>query len=343
MKHEIDLKKFQIRTDLMIETIDKNKISKTTQISNNTKVIEVSLDEEGSKLLNRPIGNYITIEFQDVTDIENAKEVEDVFSKELAIIMKQYDIKRGLVIGLGNKKSTPDSLGPIVIDEIVVTTHLLEFSNLDEGFNELCAFAPGVKGDTGIETVDMIKQIIGVIQPTYVIVVDALASLSIERVNKTIQMSDTGISPGSGIGNIRKEISYHTLNVPVISIGIPTVVDAVSIVSNTINYMQKQYSFHKNFSKKPLSKMVKASHVNYLKEDVEVNEADKKELLGLIGNLNEDETRRLIYEVLTPVGYNLMVTPKEIDFVIKKLSNILSNGINKTIHPKLKNTLNKML
>ena len=191
-------------------------------------------------------------------------------------------------------------------------------------------------GDSGIETSDLIKNIIDTVKPTYLIVIDALASLSIERVNKTIQMSDTGIHPGSGVGNSRKEISKDTLGIPVISIGIPTVVDAVSVVTDTINYMHKNYAFNKKFMNSPINNLVRSSQINYLKEKIEINNEDKTKLLGLIGNLSEVEIRKLIYEVLTPIGYNLMVTPKEIDFVIKKLSNILSNGINKTVHPKLK-------
>ena len=333
MKHEIDLKKFELRTDLMIETIDNNIKYDIEQIDN-IKVTKVNLKE--NEIPNKKPGKYITIEFEDVTDIDNQNKVEAIFIKNLEEFLNKIDKKRGLIIGLGNNNSTPDSLGPKVIKDIVVTTHLLEYSDLDDGFNELAAFSPGVTGDSGIETSDLIKNIIDTVKPTYLIVIDALASLSIERVNKTIQMSDTGIHPGSGVGNSRKEISKDTLGIPVISIGIPTVVDAVSVVTDTINYMHKNYAFNKKFMNSPINNLVRSSQINYLKEKIEINNEDKTKLLGLIGNLSEVEIRELIYEVLTPIGYNLMVTPKEIDFVIKKLSNILSNGINKTVHPKLK-------
>ncbi len=331
MKHEIDLANFSLRTDLMIETIDikQGKIKETEDIY----VTEIMIDENLSKKINKKSGNYITIEFQDVTDIDNQKDLKKIFKKYLKKLIKNS--KRGLIIGLGNINSTPDSLGPKVIENIVVTTHILDVAPLDEGFSEIAAIAPGVTGDTGIETYEIIKKIIDIIKPEYIIVIDSLATLSIERLNKTIQMTDTGIKPGSGIGNFRKEICKETLGIPVISIGIPTVLDAVSIVSDTFNYIYKNYEFNKEFIKNPMNKIVKSSEINYLKKEYKTNINDKKNLLGMIGELSEDEVRKLIYEVLTPIGYNLMVTPKEIDFTIKKLSQILSNGINETIHPKL--------
>jgi len=334
MKHEIDLSNFSLRTDLMIETIGQNE-SKFEKEYDDIKVTEIYVDENLSKRLNRKVGNYITIEFKDATDIDNQKNLEKVFKEYLKKLIKN-DYKRCLVIGLGNKNSTPDSLGPKVIENIVVTTHLLEITELDEGFSEVAAFSPGVTGDTGIETYEIINNTIKTVNPDYIIVIDALASLSIERLNKTIQMTDTGIRPGSGIGNFRKEISEENLNIPVISIGIPTVVDAVSIVSDTFNYIYKNYEFNKQFINNPINKIVKNTSIDYLKKDYEINFEDKKNLLGLIGELTDEEVRKLIFEVLTPIGYNLMVTPKEIDFTIKKLSQVLSNGINETIHPKLK-------
>ena len=191
-------------------------------------------------------------------------------------------------------------------------------------------------GQTGIETSDLIKGIISSIDTDFVIVVDALASQSIERVNKTIQMTDTGIHPGSGIGNKRKEISSDTLKKPVIAIGVPTVVDAVTIVSDTINYMYKHYSYTKDNINKPSNRLITGG-VNYLKKDVSVDNNLKQELFGVVGNLNDDEVKQLIFEVLSPIGYNLMVTPKEIDFEIEKLSDIIGNGINRALHDKVDN------
>ena len=153
----------------------------------------------------------------------------------------------------------------------------------------------------------------------------------IDRVNKSIQISNTGICPGSGIDNNRKEVSFDTINVPVIVIGVPTVTKASTIVFDTINYMIKNYVFNKEFSKKKASKFVHKS-INYLKEDVQIDANERKNLLGLVGSLNDEELMNLIYEVLTPIGYNLVVTPKEIDFVMEKLSDIVSYGINRSLH-----------
>ena len=177
----------------------------------------------------------------------------------------------------------------------------------------------------------MIKNAVKSSKPDFLIVIDALASGSIERVNKTIQITDTGISPGSGIGNSRKEISIDTIGIPVIAIGVPTVVDAVTVVSDTINYMHKNYAFNKKYLTNPMSRLISNTKINYLKEKIDIKEEDKSYLLGLVGTLTESEIKQLIYEVLTPIGYNLMVTPKEVDFEIKILSEIISGSINKVL------------
>ena len=144
-------------------------------------------------------------------------------------------------------------------------------------------------------------------------------------------MTDTGIHPGSGIGNARKEISKSTIGIPVIAIGVPTVVDASVIVADTINYMYKHYAFNKEYSKNPKSKLT-FNNVNYLNKNIVINTKDKEDLFGLIGKLNSDEVKILINEVLNPIGYNLMVTPKEIDFVIDRLSTLISCSVNETLH-----------
>ena len=240
-----------------------------------------------------------------------------------------------LVVGLGNSKSTPDSLGPLAISNILVTNHLFEIDSIDTGFRRVSAISPGVMGQTGIETSEIILSLIRTTRPDFVLVIDALASQSIERVNKTIQMTDTGIHPGSGVGNSRKEISKQIVGVPVIAIGVPTVVDAVTIVSDTINYMHKHYSYSKQNINNPMNKLLYNNSPNYLKKDINVNNEDKKVLLGIIGTLNEKEIKQLIFEVLTPIGYNLMVTPKEVDFVISRLSDIIGNGINEALHKRV--------
>lgn len=338
--HRIDLKNYEIRTDLAIEaTSNLNNIKKNEKIIDNIKVTNIYLDKKTHKLINKKIGNYTTIEFDDITDYNKKETVKKVFSSELRKLLKKISIREDdscLVIGLGNISSTPDALGPLTIQNILVTNHLFDVANVEDGFRRVGAISPGVKGSTGIETSDIIKGIVDKVKPSFVIVIDALASQSIERVNKTIQMTDAGIHPGSGIGNNRKEISKETLDIPVIAIGVPTVVDAVTIVSDTINYMHKHFTYMKNNINKT-NKLIPINKINYLKEQIDVTIEDKKNLLGMIGNLNESEIKQLIYEVLSPIGYNLMVTPKEINFVIDKLSDVIGNGINRALHKNVNN------
>ncbi len=343
MNHEIDLNKYEFRTDLIDEVIENNNInnidSKVKQ-EDDIVVTTVNLNENDSKLLNKKKGMYVTIKFDDITDYNNKEKVKKVLKDELDKFLKKLDIKKDdscLIIGLGNEKSTPDSLGPISIKNIIVTNHLYEIDELEEGFRPVAAISPNVTGVTGIETSELIKSIVNLIKPNFLICIDSLASGSIDRLNKTIQITDTGIHPGSGVGNKRKEISYDTIKVPVIAIGVPTVVDATIIVSDTIKYMQKHYVFNKKFQNNPMSKLTLSSSVNYLKKDLEVTDNDKKELLGLLGNFNDLEIKELVFEVLNPIGYNLMVTPKEIDFVIEKLADIIGGSINRSLHDKVDN------
>lgn len=342
MKHEIDLKKYQIHTDLAIENIENaSKINANIKesIEKDIKITNVFLDEKDVKTINKRSGNYITIEFKDATDYTNCENLKVILQKELIKIMKVDDIKENdscMIIGLGNRNSTPDSLGPIALENIVVTNHLFEYGSVEKGFRKTFAFEPGVMAETGLETSDLLKNVIDGIKPNFIIVIDALASGSIDRLNKTIQITDTGINPGSGVGNNRKEISKDTTGIPVIAIGIPTVVDAVTIVSDTINYIYKNYAYMKNNKNNPKHKLVLASQINYLNHDYKITDDEKMNLMGVIGALNEIEIKELIYEVLTPIGYNLMVTPKEIDFTIKKLSSIISDSINGALHEKLR-------
>ena len=235
-----------------------------------------------------------------------------------------------LIVGLGNKNCTPDSIGPLVTDNIIVTNHLYELGLLDEGFKRTSIVTPGVKGSTGLETSAIIRGIINVLKPDLVIAIDSLASSSLDHVNKTIQITDAGVAPGSGVGNKREELSIDTLGVPVIGIGTPTVVDAATIVNDTIEYMYKHYAYNKKNYNNPINKLV--VNPNYLKENVEITKEDKSLLLGIVGTLLPGETKELIYEVLSPIGYNLMVTPKEIDFEVKKISELIANGINNALN-----------
>lgn len=340
---EFDLKNYEVRTDLIVESIGTDTIKglkKKEKKYDDIKVTDITVEHD-IKNLNKKKGKYITISFNDVTDSINRKKVEEVVINELNNILSYSNIKDNdscLVVGLGNYKSTPDSLGPKVIDELVVTRHLYLINelNVEEGYRNVSSFVPGVMGTTGIEAKDVILGIVREVKPKFIIVVDALASSSIERVNKTIQITNTGINPGSGVGNTRIEISEDTLGIPVIAIGIPTVVDAVTIVSDTLKYLMKKISYNKSNFNNSSNKLKPVTSINYLKEEIsELSFKDREKLLGFIGNLSEDEIKELIFEVLSPIGYNLMVTPKEVDFVIEKLAILLSTSINKTLHKKM--------
>ena len=335
MSHEVDLKNSILRTDLAVELIK----TKPTKQIDDIKITNITLNETESKKINKKPGNYTTIEFEDVTDTNNQKKISKIFAEELRKMLQTQNIKDDemcLVLGLGNEKSTPDSLGPLVISKTLVTNYIYLYGSLDEGFRRVCAISPGVMGETGIETSDLIKSIINEVKPDFLITIDALAASSVERVNKTIQMTDSGINPGSGVGNKRKEISKDVLGIPTIAIGIPTVVDAASIVSDTIKYLYEHFAYQTATINNPSSKLT--ANVNYLKlsKKYKINKEEKEKILGMVGSLSESETKQLIYEILNPIGYNLMVTPKEEDFVIAKLAEVLSSGLNKALHKQSK-------
>jgi spore protease len=341
MNDEIDLSKYKIRTDLAIEEIEKIKPELTGIISHqeqikDIKITRVTVKEEGSKKINKTPGEYITIEFKDITDYENKETLKEIFSNELKELLKKVNIKETdtcLIIGLGNRKSTPDSLGPITVDNVLVTKHLfdLDKENVSEGFRPVSAIVPGVMGETGIETSEIILGLIERTKPDFIIAIDALASQSINRVNRTIQMTDTGIHPGSGVGNARKELNKNTIGIPVIALGVPTVVDAVTIVGDTINYIVKHFSYKTQNIDNPVTKLTPLINIENI-NITELTKDQKEELMGIIGGLSESDLKQLIFEILTPMGYNLMVTPKEVDFIMEKLADIISGGINNALH-----------
>ena len=339
--HEIDLKKYSIRSDLVVDLLGgsdhQTGIVRKEEKHGNVSVTDITLEKE-NELLKRE-GRYITIGFEDVTDSSNKREVETVFVECLKDLLKSKGLlgKSCLVVGLGNRESTPDSLGPKVADDILVTRYLFELPDVEveKGYSCVSAIAPGVSGTTGIESSDIILGIVEKIKPEFILAVDALASSSIERINRTIQMTDTGIHPGSGVGNKRKEISFDTIGIPVIAVGIPTVIDGVTIVSDTIHYMMKQFSYNKENIDKCSQKLTPVTSKNYLNHEERLTKEEKEKLLGMVGSLSEEEMKSLIFEVLTPIGYNLMVTVKEVDFITECLTKILVFGINQSLHEKI--------
>lgn len=316
MNEERNTQKFNFRTDLASERRDLYKKANSIEdeisgiestkeeINENIAVERVKItNEEGEKAIGKPKGNYITIDIKKLKlaqdeDIERSAET---LSKELSTVIDAHIGKQDeiLVVGLGNIYVTPDALGPKVINEIEVTRHIINYlpQYVEEGTRMVSAISPGVLGTTGIETLEIIKGIVDNIHPKLVIVIDALASRSIERISSTVQLSDTGIIPGAGVGNKRTEISETTLGIPVIAIGIPTVVETAVLVNDSLDLF-----------------------ITKLQEEAKSND--------YLNQLKEQDNYEEIKEALLPKDYNLIVTPKEIDDLIENMSEVVAKGIN---------------
>ena len=306
---------YNFRTDLALERRDiyqkANKLnqidgveSTEEEINDNIKVSRVKItNSKGEEALGKPIGTYVTIDVKKLkmAGEEEIQKTSEVLTDELKKIVEmhvnnQEDI---LIVGLGNIYVTPDALGPKVINEIDVTRHIIKYlpQYVAEGTRPVSAISPGVLGTTGIETVEILKGIVENIHPKLLIVIDALASRSIERISSTIQISDTGIVPGAGVGNTREEISENSLGIPVVSIGIPTVVELATLVSDGIDIF-----------------------IDRLQEKAESNE--------YLNKLQQNDKYEEVKEALNVGDYNMIVTPKEIDDLIENMKDIVARGIN---------------
>ncbi|MFC7320939.1 GPR endopeptidase [Halobacillus campisalis] len=345
---------FSVRTDLALEAQEMNVHPEEKQSEKNDGVsvseetidditlTHVQVDEEGAERIGKKAGHYITLESLAIRKQDTNMQVRlaTCLSHQLKRVMELCGIKkmdRCLIVGLGNHNVTPDAIGPLVMNEVVVTSHLFELQpdTVAEGYRPVSAVSPGVMGVTGIETSDMIHGIIHETKPDFVIAVDALASRSINRINATIQISDTGIHPGSGVGNKRKEISQETYGIPVISIGVPTVVDAVTITNDSIDYILMHFGREWADKDRPagvLSPSMNPFERKTLTEEDMPNEEQKKAVLGMLGQLGLEEKKQLIKEVLTPLGHNLMVTPKEVDSFVNDMAYVIASGINSALH-----------
>ncbi len=318
-------KTYSIRTDLAVEAremvseenieIPGVELKEEVNDDYNLSVTKVRIfNEEGAKAIHKPIGNYITIECEAIkaNDPEVHEEVVKQLVKQLQDIIKMRKKMSVLVVGLGNWDITPDALGPKVTNNILVTRHLFETiddsAEEEDTYTKVSAIAPGVMGQTGMETFEIIQGIVSKFKPDLVIAIDALASRRTSRVNSTIQISDTGVHPGSGIGNRRKGLTEETLGVPVIAIGVPTVVDAATIVNDTMEELMIELKKHAK---------------------------NGMDMMDMISGFNNVEKYQLIKEVLYPYVGNMFVTPKEIDCVIKRVSNIISAGLNILLQPDL--------
>lgn len=308
---------YPIRTDLALESqerLQKNKKEvrgvrffeeeKDNGVIVSTVVIET---ENASAAMGRPRGTYVTIEAPEM--IEEDEGYHRDISMELAQSLREMlpektvekDLKKGLevsvlIVGLGNRDVTPDALGPRVVDNLFITRHIMnefgKYAFADEDVSKVSGIVPGVMAQTGMECVEILRGVVKETKPDFVITVDALAARSVKRLGRTIQLTDTGITPGSGIGNHRNAINKKSVGVPVISLGVPTVVDAATIVSDAMTTLIEAMS------------------------------------LSDLQKLDEHERQELARELLSPQLNGLFVTPKNIDDSIKQLSFLISEGLN---------------
>ncbi len=265
------------------------------------------LDEEGERVIGKPRGRYVTIEIPSLLESDPAtlQKASRYLAEELSKLIKTRGLT--LVAGLGNGEITPDSLGPKVVPKLVVTRHLFaHMPESAEGLSPVCALAPGVLGITGIETGEIIKGVAERVRPDLIIVVDALASRKTERVGTTVQIADTGISPGSGVGNKRKAINQETVGVPVIAVGVPMVVDAATIANDTIALVMTS-----------------------------LLQNEEEGLCREMEGLSHEEKHTLIAKSLPKEIRDMMVTPKDIDALSEKVAHIISVGINKALHTEI--------
>lgn len=309
-------------TDLAIEARDmytkENKreldgVIVDEEFEDDIKITTVTIEsDEAGEELGKSKGNYITIDFPEIThyDGETMDKVSKVVDNVLVRLIDAPEEKTALVVGLGNWNVTPDALGPRVTEKIMVTRHLKQVmpDAIDDSVRPVCCISPGVLGITGIETGEVIKGLVDRVKPDFVICIDALGSRKLERVNRTIQISDSGISPGAGVGNHRMKINEESLGVKVIAIGVPTVVHAATIANDTIDLVIDE-----------LSRQAKSG----------------TEFYKMLSSMDKMEKNNLIREILNPSFGDLMVTPKEVDTVVESLSKVIANGINMAIQPNL--------
>lgn len=316
------VEKYNIRTDLALEEKER---FESDQVEVQGVVLEEEYDKEreirvttvrietenGAKTMGKPVGTYLTIEAPNLSSPDEGihREVSEELAKYLIEVMEkilpesEHD-KEVLVIGLGNRQATPDALGPYVTDNLNVTRHIVKeygkYAAPEEMNCVVSAIVPGVMAQTGMETAEIIKGVVRETKPDLLIVIDALAARNSRRLNRTIQIADTGINPGSGVGNYRNAITKETIGVPVIAIGVPTVVDAVTIVSDTMENLLSA---------------------------LETSESLKG--VGLVlGGYSEAEKYELIKELIAPNLNSMFMTPKDIDETVKRLSYTISEGLN---------------
>lgn len=315
------IEKYSVRTDLALE--EKERFE-----SDNVEIQGVVLEEEydeqcemritrvkvetenGAKVMGKPVGKYLTLEAPNLAvpdedyhreiSLKLAEYLKELIGKE---ILEQEELSI-LVIGLGNREVTPDALGPYVAEQVCVTRHIVkEYGKYAMGMERVksvSAVVPGVMGQTGMESQEIVKGIVKETGPDLVIAVDALAARNSRRLNRTIQIADTGIHPGSGVGNHRNGLTRETLGIPVIAIGVPTVVDAATIVNDTMeNFIEALES----------SKMLKG-------------------VGDVLKTYSNAEKYELVKELISPHLNGMFVTPKDEDEMVKQISYTISEALN---------------
>jgi len=290
----------QIRTDLAMEAASGHEsgalpgVSISSWEEGSIEITEVHIHSpEGSKIIGKPEGHYVTLECEGVRrrQIEARSALGALLGEELTRLLPPPSGAPVLVVGLGNRMITPDALGPLTVDGTLVTRHLFrELPHLtSERMDTVCAIAPGVLGITGVETLEMVRSVAQTVRPRALIAVDSLAARSISRVGSTVQLTDTGIQPGSGVGNHRSALTQQTVGVPVIAVGIPMVIYASAIIRDALEQITPAPA-----------------------------EAD-----------------RLTDELLHDSIGEMIVTPREVDTLVRDAAQMLSRGINCALHPGL--------
>lgn len=319
---------FEVRTDLAVEEqerfpgdggeISGVSLRKWWDCHSDIRMTEVKiLDEHGAEIMGKPVGTYLTLEADALAKKDEGyhEKVSAELAKCLRTLIRQAagkteDERKILAVGLGNEDVTPDALGPKVLKNLQMTRHLQgEYGNefcKKHNLPVLSGIAPGVMAQTGMETAEILKGIIQETKPDLLIVVDALAARSIHRLGTTIQLTDTGIHPGSGVGNHRQSLTKESLGIPVLAVGVPTVVGAAAIVYDTVDAM-----------------------TGALKK----NRATQ-ELGSYVDGLDPEEQYLLIRELLAPEFGNLYVTPPDMDERIRNLSYTISEAIHEAVFPE---------
>lgn len=263
-------------------------------------VIEIE-SEEGEIQLGKTRGTYVTFEGENMAENDGSfhEDMSNCLAKRLKRLLSGR--KKLLFIGLGNGEVTPDALGPLVIKNLFVTRHLTGWKEI-EGCPAVAALAPGVMAQTGMETGEIVEGIVKKIKPDALVVIDALAAKSSERLNRTIQLSNTGIAPGSGVGNHRNEITEKTMGVPVIAVGVPTVISIPALACDIMEAFCR---------------------------------TQDEEMKDTFSSWPESEKYRFLGKILDEKLWELFVTPKEIDEAVKRISYTISEGINQFISGRI--------